>query len=309
MKRWLWVSIAITAFFLACVGGLAAYVYMSVKHTAAQIYEPLPITKTKYVSQDTELIAQAPEVIDTGKLTPFSILLLGVDERLGDKGRSDTIIVLTVNPQKKTVFLFNIPRDTRTEIVKRGTQDKINHAYAFDGVVGSLETVEKFLDMPVDYYMEINMEGFITIVNLLDGVDVDNPFAFKFDGSLFPEGKQHLDGVLALKFSRMRYDDPRGDFGRNERQRQIVRDVLHRASRWNNALDFPDLLKAVGTHVKTNLTFGEMQDLVTQYRTKIETIESTEIHGKGSMINGIYYFIVDKEERDRVHDAMKQHLN
>jgi LCP family protein required for cell wall assembly len=308
MKRWMWVSIAITAFLLACVGGLTAYVYLSIKHTAAQIYVPLPTTKTKYVSQDIEVQAQVTEVIDTGNLAPFSILLLGVDERLGDRGRSDTIIVLTVNPQKKSVFLFNIPRDTRTEIVKRGTQDKINHAYAFDGVTGSLETVERFLDMPVDYYMEVNMQGFKTIVNLLDGVDVDNPFQFKYEGSTFPKGRQHLNGELALKFSRMRYDDPRGDFGRNERQRQIVRDVLHRASKWNNALEFPDLLKAVENHVKTNLTFGEMQNLVTKYRTRIEKVESTEIHGRGSMINGIYYFIVDKEEQSRVHDAMKQHL-
>lgn len=270
------------------------------------MFQPLPASKPKYVSRDAEVVTR--EKVDTEQLAPFSILLLGVDEREGDQGRSDTIIVMTVNPLNKTVFMFNIPRDTRTEIAKRGTQDKINHAYAFEGISGSLATVERFLDMPLDYYMEINMEGFKKIVDLLDGVEVDNPFAFEYEGSRFPEGKMHLDGSLALKFSRMRFDDPRGDFGRNERQRQIVGDVLRRAGDWNNALELPGLLKAVGDHVRTNLTFGQMQDLATKYRTQVETIESTEIRGRGEMINGIYYYIVGKDERDRIHDEMKRHL-
>ncbi|MFC5701794.1 LCP family protein [Cohnella faecalis] len=305
MKRWIWISAGAAVVILLGIVGTGGYAYFSLKHTAKQVYVPLP-DKPKYVSKDTEL--KRPETIDTSKLSPFTVLLLGVDERQGDRGRSDTILVLTVNPKQEKALLFNIPRDTRTEIAGRKSQDKINHAYAFEGVAGSLATVENFLDMPIDYYVEVNMEGFKSIVDTLNGVDVVNAFAFSYEGSEFPAGEQHLDGDQALKFSRMRYDDPRGDFGRNERQRQIVRDVLHRASQWNNLWELPDVLKTVGNHVRTNMTFDEIQDLATKYRTRIAKVESTEIRGKGSMINGIYYYLVDEKERDRIHSDMKKLL-
>ena len=135
----------------------------------------------------------------------FTVLLLGVDQRPGDKGRSDTIMVATVNPNSGKALLFNIPRDTRTRLVKRGYDDKINHAYAYDGIAGSVATVENFLDaFPIDYYVQVNMEGFEMIVDQLGGVDVNNSFTFDIDGFHFPKGPQHLDGEYALKYARMR---------------------------------------------------------------------------------------------------------
>ena len=129
---------------------------------------------------------------------PFSILMLGVDERDGDKGRSDTMIVLTVNPQKKSVKMLSIPRDTRTEIVGHGTQDKINHAFAFGGAKMSMDTVENFLDIPIDYYMKINMEGFKDIVDAVGGVTVQNDLDFSSDGVHFAKGSHTLNGKDAL---------------------------------------------------------------------------------------------------------------
>lgn len=90
------------------------------------------------------------------------------------------MIFLTVNPAKQSMLMFNIPRDTRTEIIGRGTVDKINHAYAFGGVNMSVKTVEHFLDYPVNYYVRVNMEGFARLIDSLGGVDVDNPFAFSY---------------------------------------------------------------------------------------------------------------------------------
>ncbi|MFP3489657.1 LCP family protein, partial [Staphylococcus sp. SIMBA_130] len=90
----------------------------------------------------------------------ISILLMGVDERENDQGRSDTMIMITVNPNDNSMMMFNIPRDTRTEIIGRGTVEKMNHAYAYGGVEMAMDTVENFLDVPIDYYFKVNMEAF-----------------------------------------------------------------------------------------------------------------------------------------------------
>ena len=121
------------------------------------------------------------------------------------------MIVLTVNPELKSVKMLSIPRDTRTEIVGHGTTDKINHAYAFGGIPMSMDTVENFLDIPIDYYLEINMESFNDIVNAVGGITVENNLDFTYENVHFAKGTITLDGESALKYSRMRYDNPNGD--------------------------------------------------------------------------------------------------
>lgn len=190
--------------------GYGVYLYKSIESTAKSIYEPRdPIPGVTQI--DGEMQADfstiSEKIIDQ---EPFSVLLLGVDERANDVGRSDTIVVLTVNPAKHSILMFNIPRDTRTEIIGRGSEDKINHAYAFGGVNMSIQTVEHLLGSPIDYYVKANMEGFSSIIDLLGGVDVTNSFEFTYEGKVFEQGNIHLSGEEALLFSRMRYDDPRG---------------------------------------------------------------------------------------------------
>ena len=118
------------------------------------------------------------EEITLTKQDPFSVLVLGVDEREGDSGRSDTMIVLTVNPNQNSIKMLSIPRDTRTEIVGHGTTDKINHAYAFGREEMSIATVEHLLDIPIDYYVKVNMEGFQDIVDAVGGIQVNNNLDF-----------------------------------------------------------------------------------------------------------------------------------
>lgn len=129
---------------------------------------------------------------------PFSLLLLGVDEQEGDIGRSDTMVVVTVNPEVESIKMLSIPRDTRTEIIGNGTEEKINHAYARGGVEMSIATVEDFLDLPIDYYIKVNMDGFKDIINTLDGVTVDNDMDLTHKTHNFPKGKIKLDGNQAL---------------------------------------------------------------------------------------------------------------
>ena len=118
------------------------------------------------------------EEITLTKQDPFSVLMLGVDEREGDSGRSDTMIVLTVNPNQNSIKMLSIPRDTRTEIVGHGTTDKINHAYAFGGEKMSIATVENLLDIPIDYYVGSIWKDFKDIVDAVGGIQVNNNLDF-----------------------------------------------------------------------------------------------------------------------------------
>ncbi|KRE47886.1 LCP family glycopolymer transferase [Paenibacillus sp. Soil522] len=296
---------AVVATILLLVGGLVWYVYNSAQQTAAKIYDDLEPVNPAYISKDTD-VNKATEPMKN--LDPFTVLVLGVDERKNDRGRSDTMIVLTVNPVKQSILIFNIPRDTRTEIIGHGTIDKINHAYAFGGVEMSIQTVENFLDYPIDYYAKVNMEGFARLIDLIGGVEVDNPFSFDYEGHKFDQGHLSLNGTLALKYSRMRYDDPRGDFGRNTRQRDILQEVMNRAMSFSNVTQLQSILGELKDSVKTNITFDEMKQFVTDYRPQIHKIDMVEVQGKGQIINRIWYYNVENDERTRIHNKIKEHL-
>jgi polyisoprenyl-teichoic acid--peptidoglycan teichoic acid transferase len=299
-KKKSWVKILITIFLVlfVAVGAYAYTVYNSLTKAVDTMHTPIDRDKSEKRQEDVAL----------KEAQPFSVLLLGVDEREGDKGRSDSIIVLTVNPNTNSVKMLSIPRDTRTEIIGKGKQDKINHAYAFGGVEMSIATVENFLDIPIDYYVEINMDGFKDIVNAVGGVTVQNDLDFSYEGTAFPQGQLTLDGENALKFSRMRYEDPRGDFGRQLRQRQVIKAIIDEGASLNSLTNFSEIFKALGTNVKTDLTFDEMVTIQSKYRSASKEMEQITVAGQGTKIDGVYYLSVPPEEQTRVQDLLKQHL-
>lgn len=295
--KWLRITgiVAILLFLGVTVYGFV--IFKSLTSAVDEMHQPVERKSDKRV-----------EEVTLEKKDPFSILMLGVDERKGDKGRSDTMIVLTVNPNKNSVKMLSIPRDTRTEIIGRGTQDKINHAYAFGGVEMSMDTVENFLDIPIDYYMKINMEGFKDIVDAVGGITVNNDLDFTYDGVHFTEGPIKLSGEDALKFSRMRYDDPNGDFGRQFRQRQIIQGVIREGASVSSITNFGSIFNALSQNIKTNITFDEMVDIQKNYKDASNNIEHVTISGQGTKISGIYYLAIPDKEKARVQGIMKTQL-
>jgi LCP family protein required for cell wall assembly len=239
---------------------------------------------------------------------PFTVLMLGVDERKGDRGRSDTMIVLAVNPNNKSVKMLSIPRDTRTEIVGKGTEDKINHAYAFGGVPMAMDTVENFLDIPIDYYMKVNMEGFKDIVDAVGGIKVQNNLDFTQDKIHFAKGDLKLNGTEALAYTRMRKQDPNGDFGRQGRQRQIIQGVIKEGASVSSLANYSGIFEALGKNVKTNIAFDDLMDLQKNYKEAGSNIQQMEIKETGTKINKIYYGIVSAEEKQRVQSELKTQL-
>jgi polyisoprenyl-teichoic acid--peptidoglycan teichoic acid transferase len=297
-KKWLRIIGGGLILLLLSIGIYGYSIYHNVKQAANLMHEPI----------DRVTSEKRSKPISLEKREPISILLMGVDERKGDRGRSDSLIVVTVNPNKKSIEMVSIPRDTRTKIVGKGIEDKINHAYAFGGVEMTMSTVEQFLDIPIDYYIKVNMESFKDIVDAVGGVTVNNPFAFTYEGVTFPKGEITLDGEKALKYSRMRYEDPRGDFGRQDRQKQIIEAVIKKGASFSSLANYDEILTAIGKNLKTNMTFEQMKDIQANYKDARQQIEQLHINGKGTMINRTYYLIVPEEERLAISNKLKEHL-
>ncbi|WP_318618110.1 LCP family protein [Sporosarcina sp. YIM B06819] len=273
--------------------------YTNVVETVAVMHEPIG----RQVSE------KRVEEVVFKELDPFSVLLLGVDERESDVGRSDTIVVITVNPTEQSTKIVSIPRDTYTELIGRSTKDKINHAYAFGGTEMAVASIEKLLDIPIDYVATINMEGFESIVDAVGGISVTNDFDFQVGDIDFPKGEIQLDGQSALTYVQMRYDDPRGDFGRQDRQKQIIEGILRKGASLTGLMNYKSIFNALGHNVRTNLTFDEMSDIQKNYRSALDKVEQLHFqNGDGHMIDGIWYYLMDDVERQGVIDTLKAHL-
>lgn len=297
-RKWLRVLTFSFVLLIVAVGSYAYTVYQSITTAVDTMHTPLEREKSEKRIEDVSL-----ENAD-----PFSVALLGVDQREGDRGRSDTIIIMTVNPNSNSVKMLSIPRDTRTEIIGRGTTDKINHAFAFGGAEMSIDTIENFLDIPIDYYVQINMDGFKEIVDSVGGVTVENDLDFTYDGTHFAKGTLNLNGEKALKYARTRYEDPRGDFGRQMRQRQIIQAVIDKGASVSSLTNFGDIFSALGNNIKTNLTFDEMMSIQSKYKEAKNSIEQIEIEAQGKMINGVSFQLIPNDEKNRITEILKTQL-
>ncbi|MHA6258827.1 LCP family glycopolymer transferase [Sporosarcina sp. CAU 1771] len=297
-KKWPW----IVSGFGIIVSVLVIYgvmIYSNLTETAKEMHEPIDRT----VSEKRE------EAVAFGKQEPFSLLVLGVDEREDDKGRSDTIIVMTVNPELKSTKMVSIPRDTYTEIAGKNFKDKINHAYAFGGIEMSMATVENLLDIPIDYIVQVNMDSFKDIVDAFGGIKINNTLDFTVGSTVFPKGDVSLNGEEALSFVRMRYEDPRGDFGRQDRQKQVIQAVLSQGASLNSLLNYKSIFSALGNNIKTNMTFEEMVEVQKNYKDAAKNVEQIYINeGIGEMKSGIWYYIMNETELENVQNELKMHL-
>lgn len=276
------------------IGGFIGYTYYQVDQTVKKIQSPVKNTGDKVVEEQK----------------PVSVLLLGVDQRPGERGRSDSIMVMTLNPTRNESRLISIPRDTKVDIVGKGTNDKINHAYSFGGPEMAIKTVEKFLNIPINYYAEINMEGFTSLVDAVGGVTVNNDIDFTVSGTHFPVGKVNLDGKSALKFTRMRYEDPRGDFGRQMRQREVIAQVANKLSSDVSVSNFNAIMDVVGKNAQTNVSFKPMRTLAFDYMDAFRNQKNLKLEGTGGKEgDGIYYWHPTEDSLKETQTALRYSLD
>lgn len=284
-----------------------AYLYGAVgtaHRTADSAFAPVQTAKKP---------AQATKDLNSGK--PFSILIMGVDSRDDNlSGRSDTMIVATVN-KERGINMVSIPRDT---YVEGTTINKINSAYADGGAENAMKHVNTLLDMKLDHYMTMNFEGLVKMVDQVGGIEVSSPIEFTTSHTTeaqgmkdyhFNEGVNKLDGKSALAYSRERYNDPRGDYGRQTRQGQVITAVLKKLQSAKTLMQFNDIFNIIGDNVKTDLTWDNMTTLFSDYRSAMDHISQNSLKGDGKMINGLSYQVVSTSELARVKSLINTNLN
>lgn len=307
------ICISVLAVLLTLVTGISIVVarfYLDIRNFTNETHKSVTEERTETgVSRNTE--------IDFGDRTPFSVLLLGVDtgeEGRTDQGRSDTLMLATINPNTKKTVLTSIPRDTYTEIVGYYDNsydqfyDKMNHAYAYGSVAMAMDTVEKLLDVPIDYYVAIDFKGMEDLVDALGGIEAYNDFAFVESDIEFKEGLVQFDGHGALTYARMRYQDPDGDYGRQKRQRNIVEAIAKKGLRLESVAQYSKIFKAVSDNLVTDLSFEEIELIALKYQDAFKNVEMQQLQGYDDWINEISYQIIPDDELLRVQRLLKEQL-
>lgn len=319
------IFVSILAVLVIGILGYVYSIYANVKDTMDTAYTPVEVetfrTTNTGTVYDSSASADGESRADAGALTPselleagepVSILLLGVDTGdLGrtEQGRSDSMVVVTINPHTQKTTLLSIPRDTYTEIVGYGTSDKINHAYAFGGTAMSINTVQQMLDIPIDFYVMVNMAGIQEIVDAVGGITVESPLVFNQNGYDFVQGTNQLDGEAALAFARMRYEDPAGDTGRQGRQRLVIEGVIRKLATPETLLNYQTILQSLSSNMQTSFQLSDFYTIQSQdYLGAVGNIEQQQLGGTGGMMNDIYYNFVDETELTRVQDLLQAEL-
>ncbi|MHC5247702.1 LCP family glycopolymer transferase [Enterococcus sp. LJL90] len=285
------------------VVGVAAKIYYDVKSSANDTYAS--------AERSTTLREETGTTAEISEQEPFSVLLLGIDTgALGrdEQGRSDTMILATVNPQLGQTTMISLERDTYTEIVGHGTTEKLNAAYAYGGVAMAMDTVESLLSVPVDHYITINMAGLEELVDAVGGITVNNSFTFDYEGTNFSIGTINLNGEDALKYSRMRYDDPNGNYGRQERQRKVIAAIAQKVLSLSGVTEYQSILNAISSNMTTDFTFDEMTSIALNYRNSFTNIVGDQLQGTGFMQDGVSYQSVSAEEIARVKAIADEQL-
>jgi len=244
---------------------------------------------------------------------PFSLLLLGIDQRDNEPSRSDTIIYSVVRPEDNKVLLLSIPRDSYTEIVGRDVKSKINSAYAHGEAKMAMDTVENLLGNKVDFYAAINFNGLKDIVDAVGGVElpikknIENKL--KSHEKLFVEANKPIySGEEALGYVRYREDS---DFNRTMRHRIFLSAFMNRALEVKNLTKIPDVIQIAGSNFTTNMT----SDFIVKFAESLymkdsaPTISNYMLKGDGATRSGTWYYDLSDDDLQYVRGMIASWLD
>ena len=227
-----------------------------------------------------------------------NIVVMGVDERSDDVGRSDTLFVVMFDSSNKSASLLSVPRDTRVRIDGHGW-DKINHAYAYGGRELTQKTVEELLGIKINNYVMVDFKGFTGLVDAIGGIDIDVEkdmyYHDTWDGFTvdLKKGRQHLDGKTAIQYVRFR--DEEGDIGRIRRQQHFLMAVYDKITSADMLLHIPGLAKQLTSMVKTDMPLSDMIDLGRALHSMVKEkgLSMAMVPGTPKYIDGISYWLPD----------------
>lgn len=306
--RWFWLVIVI----LVVAGGLfAGYVYKNLRDTTDNMYTPVAKTSKSNNGRNLDKLLSEKK--------PINILLLGIDTgaygRHWKNSRTDTMMMMSINPKKKTTRITSVPRDMKVTLpdYKNVSPIKINSAYTLGGVEETIKTLDKYYSVPIDGYILINMGGLEKAINQVGGVTVTSPLTFSNKGYHFVEGKTyHMMGKEALAFAQLRHGDPNQDYGRQERDRRIIVGLLQKSVSVKTLLN-KDFLDSISKQMQTDLTMNQMYHIGVDYRKATQNQQTDHAQGVSKMISNKRFGdmeveVVSKKERQRISDDIRQSL-
>ena len=278
---------------------------------------------TNSLSKTYKGIGDENNVIAENK--PMTILLMGVDTGSGSRedqwvGNSDTMILVTVNPQTRETTIMSLERDILTNITQDGetVQAKLNAAYAQGGAELAIETIQDLMNIHIDRYAMINMKGLVQLVDKVGGITVNNPFDFDISieenepeyTAKIPPGRQEIDGEQALVYSRMRYQDPEGDYGRQKRQREVIEKIIKKVLTLDGLSNYQGIIEAVSDNMQTNISLdtNSLMQLM-GYRDALKNIRMEQLKGEdATLADGGSYQIVTSEHLLKMQNILRKSL-
>lgn len=259
--------------------------------------------------------------VDTGE--SFNIFISGIDTEgdITSTSRSDVNIVATVNPHTHKIFLTTVPRDSYVSIPLGGNNgmDKLTHAGNY-GPEASMGAVANLLDTKIDAYVRINFTSFITSIDTLGGITINNPKTFvSYDNKTFNAGVLQLNGEDALSYSRERKSLGAGDVDRGKNQQRVIQGIVDKMSSIRSIGGFEAVLKLIGTSVDTNMSQGTIRSLINRqldrpsgWSTDSYTLTSkgsTGTHKSYAMPNSsLYMYILDESSVEKASRQIDQHM-
>lgn len=300
--RWILLPILLLAISAVSYG---AFLYTKAETVLERSYKPIERDKSRPAVDPFE--------------ENISVLFIGVDDsqtRKFEKGsRTDALMLATFNQEDKSVKLLSIPRDSYVSIPGRTNKTRINHAHSYGGVELTLETVEDLMDVPIDYYVKMNFNAFIDVIDALNGIEVNVPYDLVEQDSKdrkgaikLSEGLQTLDGEESLALARTRHYD--NDIERGKRQQEIIKAIISKAASAGSVTKYADVIEAVGDNLTTDLSFDEMKSFI-EYATEGKNLntETLTLAGSDLTLGGAYYYQLDEVSLDETKRKLQTHLN
>ena len=275
--NWLPIVLLVLAFIVAAAAGAI--------FASSSLFDEKPVAKK------TEMMASGDKTV---------VMLMGVDEREGDVGRSDTLMIATLDPKKKKAAILSIPRDTRVKIQGHGF-DKINAAYAYGGYKLTQSTVENLLGVEMEHYVLINVNAFTKIIDAIGGVDINVEKRMYYEDpwddngglviNLYP-GQQHMDGKTAITY--VRYRDEEGDIGRIARQQKFMQAVMDKLTSPAIIPRIPAIIGEVVDCIDTDLSVKQMIEFMSALKdAQARGLQTEMLPGTPLYIGGISYWLPD----------------
>ena len=273
-----------TMFLFGWIGYVGAYLYPLLTGSSEEDEVKAPITEEQKAA------------FASGKIT---VLMMGSDRREGEEqSRSDTLMVAFVDLDQKQIRLLSMPRDTYVTIPTTGEQTKINHSYAYGGVDLVKQTLESNFGIKCDYYMDVDFQGFIDVIDALGGITLDVPrdMYYPDEGIDLTAGVQDLDGSKALQFCRFRTDG-QGDLGRIDRQQAFLVAMKEKMFSAGTLLKIPDICSAVMENMQTDFTGTQILQILLQLKNGVDfqTYQPDNIPEYKDDIS--YVFMTDKGQK------------